>query len=67
MPHLFQQRNISADLKCGNSAAMAGRWADRRRIRDRVDRGDKEEQADQPNGILGFQWALEKLEASPAG
>jgi len=46
---------------------MAGRWADRRRIRDRVDRGDKEEQADQPNGILEFQWALEKLEASPAG
>jgi hypothetical protein len=67
VPLLFQQRKNSADVKCGNSAAVAGRRVNRRRIRNRVDGGDKEQQADQPNGIFMFQSALEKLEASPPG
>lgn len=52
-------------MKSGNSAAVAVRWADRRRVRDRVDRGDKEEQTDQPDGVFALQSALEQEETFP--
>ena len=52
-------------MKGGNSAAVAAGRADRRRIRDRVDGGDKEDQTDQPDGIFMFQNILEQVEAIP--
>jgi len=52
-------------MKGGNSAAVAVRRVDRRRIRDRVDGGDKEDQTDQPDGIFMFQNVLEQVEAIP--
>jgi hypothetical protein len=52
-------------MKGGNSAAVAAGRVDRRRIRDRVDGGDKEDQTDQPDGIFMFQNVLEQVEAIP--
>lgn len=52
-------------MKGGNSAAVAGRRVDRGRIRDRVDGGDKEQQANQPGDIFLFQSVLEQEEAIP--
>ena len=54
-PFFFQQRSRPAKMKGGNSAAVAGRRVDRGGIRDRVDGGDKEQQANQPDGIFEFQ------------
>jgi hypothetical protein len=54
-PFFFQQRSRPAKMKGGDPAAVAGRRADRRGIRDRVDGGDKEQQANQPDGILDLQ------------
>ena len=51
-PFFFQHRSRSAKMEGGNSAAVAGRRVDRGGIRDRVDRGDKEQQAGQPDGIF---------------
>ena len=52
-------------MQCGNSAAVAVRRVDRRRVRDRVDGGDKEQQTEQPDGILMFQRVLEQEKAIP--
>lgn len=52
-------------MKSGNSAAVATRRVDRRRVRDRVDGGDKEQQTDQPDGILSSQRILEQEETIP--
>jgi hypothetical protein len=52
-------------VKSGNSAAVAVRWVDRRRVRDRVDGGDKEHQTDQPDGVFAFQSVLEQEETIP--
>ena len=51
----------------GNSTAVAGWGIDRRRIRDRVDGGDKEQQANQPDGIFQFQRVPESEAASHPG
>jgi hypothetical protein len=51
----------------GNSTAVAGWGIDRRRIRDRVDGGDKEQQANQPDGIFQFQSVPESEAASHPG
>jgi hypothetical protein len=42
----------------GNFTPVAARRTDRGRIRDRVDGGDKENQANQANGTLEFQSVL---------
>jgi hypothetical protein len=52
-------------MKYGNSAAVAVRRVDRRRIRDRVDGGDKDQQANQICGIFACQSVLEQEKASP--
>jgi hypothetical protein len=52
-------------MQCGNSAAVAVRRVDRRRVRDRVDGGDKEQQTDQPDGVFAFQSIPEQEEAIP--
>jgi hypothetical protein len=61
-PFLFQLRKRSANMNCRNSADVPARRIDCRWIRDRVDGGDKEQQANQPNGILEFQNVLERKE-----
>jgi hypothetical protein len=45
-------------MEGGKFTPVAARRTDRRRIRDRVDGGDKEQQANQANGTLEFQSAL---------
>jgi hypothetical protein len=52
-------------VKSVNSAAVAVRRVDRRRVRDRVDRGDKEQQAEKPDGVFALQSILEQEEAIP--
>jgi hypothetical protein len=52
-------------MQCGNSAAVADRRVDRRRVRDRVDGGDKEHQTDQRDGVVAFQSVLEQEETIP--
>jgi hypothetical protein len=52
-------------VKSGNSAAVAVWRIDRRRIRDRVDGGDKKQQTHQPDGVFMFQSVLEQKEAIP--
>jgi hypothetical protein len=52
-------------MQRGNSAAVAGRRADRRGVRDRVHRGDNEQQTDQPDGVFALQSVLEQEEAIP--
>jgi hypothetical protein len=52
-------------MRGGNSTAVAAGRVDRRRIRDRVDGGDKEHQTDQPDGIFMFQNTLEREEVIP--
>jgi hypothetical protein len=52
-------------VKSGNSAAVAVWRIDRRRVRDRVDGSDKEQQTHQPDGIFIFQRVLEQEEAIP--
>jgi hypothetical protein len=54
-PVFFQQRKRSANVKGGNSAAVAAGWVDRWRIRDGVNGCDKEQQAEQPDGIFALQ------------
>jgi hypothetical protein len=49
-------------MEGGNFTPVAARRIDCRRIRDRVDGGDKEEQANQPCGTLEFQNALKPKE-----
>jgi hypothetical protein len=51
-------------MEGGNFTPVAARWTDRRRIRDRVDGGDKEQQANQANGTLEFQSALKTEETA---
>jgi hypothetical protein len=58
-PFLFEQRKGSAKMQGGDSAAVAARGIDRRRVRDRVDGGDKEQKAKQQYGVLISQSALE--------
>jgi hypothetical protein len=62
-PFLFEQRKGSAKMQGGDSAAVAARGIDRRRVRDRVDGGDKEQQTDHPNGVFLFQSTLEQEKA----
>lgn len=64
-PFFFQQRKRSANVKSGNSVAVAVRRVDRRRVRDRVDGGDKEQQTEQPDGVFAFQRVLEQEKAIP--
>lgn len=52
-------------MQCGNDAAVAVRRVDRRRVRDRVDGGDKEHQTDQPDGVFACQCILEQEETIP--
>jgi hypothetical protein len=52
-------------VKSGNSAAVAVWRIDRRRVRDRVDGSDKEQQTHQPDGIFIFQRVLEREETIP--
>jgi hypothetical protein len=52
-------------MKGGNSAAVAVRRVDRRRIRDRVNGGDNEQQANQTYGIFACQGVLEPEKAIP--
>jgi len=52
-------------VKSGNSAAVAVWRIDRRRIRDRVDGGDKQQQTHQPDGVFMFQSPLEREKAIP--
>jgi len=54
-PSFFQRCKGSANMKAGNSTAVAAGGADRRWIRDGVAGSDKEQQANQPNGISVFQ------------
>ena len=49
----------------GNSTAVAGWGIDRRRIRDRVDGGDNDQQANQIYGIFACQSVLEPGKAIP--
>lgn len=52
-------------MQGGNSAAMPTRRADRGRIGDRVDGGDKEQQANQTGDIFVFQSALNQKDVIP--
>jgi hypothetical protein len=52
-------------MKGGNSAAMAASGTDRGRIGDRVDGGDKEQQANQTGDIFVFQSALKRQAVIP--
>jgi hypothetical protein len=52
-------------MQCGYSAAVAVRRVDRRRIRDRVDGGDNDQQANQIYGIFACQSVLEPGKAIP--
>jgi hypothetical protein len=63
-PFLFEQRKGSANMQDGDSTAVAARGIDRRRVWDRVDGGDKEQQANQANGTLEFQSALKTEETA---
>jgi hypothetical protein len=52
-------------MQGGNYAAVAVGRVDRRRIRDRVDGGDKEHQTDQPDGIFMSHNTLKREEVIP--
>jgi hypothetical protein len=54
-PSFFQRRKGPANMKAGNSAAVAAWGAYRRWIRDGVDGSDKKQQANQPDGIFAVQ------------
>lgn len=45
-------------MQGGNPAAVAAGRIDRGRVRDRVDCGDKEQQAKNPDHVLAFQNVL---------
>jgi hypothetical protein len=62
-PFLFEQRKGSANMQGGDSTAVAARGIDRRRVRDRVDGGDKEQKAKQQYGVFVSQSVLELEEA----
>ena len=55
---LFKKRERSAGMGSVESRAVAAWRIDRRRIRDRVDGGDKEQQTDHADDKLEFQIAL---------
>ena len=67
-PLFFEQRKRSANVKGGNSVVVAVGRTDRRRIRDRVDSRNEEQQANQPDSIFKFQGVPESEAAThPAG
>ena len=52
-------------MEGGDFTPVAARRIDRRRVRDRVDGSDKEQQTHQPDGIFIFQRVLEQEETIP--
>ena len=67
-PSFFQNRKRHVNFQAGNSTPVGGGRADRRGIRDRVDGRDKEQQANQPDGIFEFQGVPKSQAAThPAG
>jgi len=61
----FQECYGAAEMQGGYFVAAAARRVNRRRVRNGVHGGNKEQQAQQPNGGFEFQIALEQGVAIP--